>query len=229
LSGQLLKYLLLQGRQIIPDRLQAPLARALPRLRLRATGAHTIPSIDWSQTQVFASSSGEDIFINIAGQQPEGTVPQDDYQRLRERVREILLNLTDPVTDRRVVRAVHCREDVRQGPYADQGGDLLIEWEDDLVAERLRYSAGGARVTVGPPEMQGSYERATGHHRSEGVLIAYGPHIRRGATVDDACLYDIAPTILYLQGQPIPGDMDGEVLDALFTPQHLREHPVQQG
>jgi predicted AlkP superfamily phosphohydrolase/phosphomutase len=60
------------------------------------------------------------------------------------------------------------------------------------------------------------------------VLIAYGPHIRRGATVDNACLYDIAPTILYLQGQPIPGDMDGKVLDALFTPQHLRDHPVRQ-
>jgi predicted AlkP superfamily phosphohydrolase/phosphomutase len=228
LSGRLLTHLLLQGRRIIPDRLQAPLARAVPGLRLRAIGAHTVSSIQWSQTQVSASPSGNYVSINVEGRQPEGTVPRHDYHHLRERVREILLNLTDPATGRRVVHAVHRREDVYQGPYTDQAGDLLVEWEDDLVADRLRYSAAGAPVIVGPAKTQGSRERASGHHRSKGVLIAYGPHIRRGETVHDACLYDIAPTILYLQGQPIPQDMDGNVLDALFTPQHLRDHPVQR-
>ncbi|MGD8967066.1 MAG: hypothetical protein PVI07_06125 [Anaerolineae bacterium] len=44
-----------------------------------------------------------------------------------------------------------------------------------------------------------------------------------------ACLYDIAPTILYLQGHPIPGDMDGEVLTDIFAEDHLRQHPIEYG
>jgi hypothetical protein len=46
-------------------------------------------------------------------------------------------------------------------------------------------------------------------------------------TVANACLYDIAPTILYLQGQPIPADMDGKVLTDIFAEEHVHHHPVQ--
>ena len=40
-------------------------------------------------------------------------------------------------------------------------------------------------------------------------------------------LYDVAPTILYLQGHPVPMDMDGQVLTDIFTEEHLRHHRVQ--
>jgi arylsulfatase A-like enzyme len=45
--------------------------------------------------------------------------------------------------------------------------------------------------------------------------------------VANACIYDIAPTILYLQGHPIPEDMDGKVLTDIFVEKQLRRHPVQ--
>lgn len=37
----------------------------------------------------------------------------------------------------------------------------------------------------------------------------------------------IAPTILYLQGHPVPRDMDGKVLIDIFTEKYLRQYPIQ--
>jgi hypothetical protein len=50
-----------------------------------------------------------------------------------------------------------------------------------------------------------------------------------GATIAHAALYDIAPTILYLQDHPVPADMDGRVLTDIFTEDHVHLLPIQQG
>lgn len=228
LKGRVLKNLLLYGRRIIPHRLQDPLARALPGLRLHAVSEQMYSGIEWSQTQVFTAPHGGTVFVNLQGRQPEGTVSPEDYDPLRERVREILLNLTDLTTGAPVVRAAHRREDVYHGPYAEQAADLLIEWNDEVLQDALCYRAEEEPIIVQAPKSSGPGTSWTGTHRSEGVFIAYGPHIKRGA-VANASIYDIAPTILYLQDHLIPRDMDGKVLIDIFTEDQLRRYPVQQG
>jgi hypothetical protein len=42
-----------------------------------------------------------------------------------------------------------------------------------------------------------------------------------------ANIYDVAPTVLYLQNHPGPDDMDGKVLTDIFIEDLLRERPVQ--
>ncbi|UCC63890.1 MAG: alkaline phosphatase family protein [Anaerolineae bacterium] len=229
LQGRLLKTLLRHGRRIIPFQLQDLLVRALPRLHIRAVSEDMYSGIEWSQTQVFAPPHGGQVFVNLQGREPEGTVSPEDYHAVCERVREILLNLTDPTTGRRLVRAVHWREDIYHGPYVEQAADLLIEWEDELVGDSLCYRVDGEPVIVQTPKGSGPGERWTGGHRPQGIFIAHGPHIKRGAAVANASIYDVAPTILHLQGHPIPGDMDGKVLTDIFTEEQLRQHPVQQG
>lgn len=229
LQSRLLKYLLLYGRQFIPYRLQDPLVRVFPRLHHRALHESVFSGIDWSRTQVFAEQYGGTVRVNLQERQPEGTVSPEDYHPLRERVRDILLNLTDPATGVPVVRAVHRREDIYHGPYLEQAADLLIEWNDEVLRDALCYRAEGEPIIIQAPERIGSAKRLTGGHRSQGIFIAYGPHINRGATVANASIYDIAPTILYLQDHPIPGDMDGKVLTDIFTEDQLRHYPVQQG
>jgi predicted AlkP superfamily phosphohydrolase/phosphomutase len=230
LPGRLLGALLHYGRQMIPGRLQDLLIRALPRLYSRAVSEHKYSGIEWSRTRVFASPCASVVYINPRGQELEGEVPSEDRHLLRERVRDILLNLTDPSTGRRLIRAVHWREDLYHGPYVERAADLLIEWEDDeVVRDALCYRTEGDLVIVQAPKRSSSGQQWIGSHRPQGIFIAWGPHIKRGATVANACLYDIAPTILYLQNHLIPEDMDGRVLTDIFIEEHVQRNPVKLG
>jgi arylsulfatase A-like enzyme len=62
-------------------------------------------------------------------------------------------------------------------------------------------------------------------HRMNGILIAAGPAIQRGAQIQGASLTDLAPTILYLLGLPIPPDLDGRVLTEVL----VDSRPVEYG
>jgi predicted AlkP superfamily phosphohydrolase/phosphomutase len=67
----------------------------------------------------------------------------------------------------------------------------------------------------------------SGKHQLDGILIAAGGPIRRGAPVK-ATQYDIAPTILALLGLPVPRDMPGRVLEEILDPAFLEAHPVRR-
>ena len=60
----------------------------------------------------------------------------------------------------------------------------------------------------------------------DGIFAARGARVRTGAQVRGARIVDLAPTILYLMGQPIPDDMDGRVLDEMFEAGSLDQRPV---
>jgi hypothetical protein len=59
----------------------------------------------------------------------------------------------------------------------------------------------------------------------DGVIIAQGPHIRRG-TIHGASIADVTPTILYMLGVPTGSDMDGVPLTELLVPSFLEQNPV---
>jgi len=53
-------------------------------------------------------------------------------------------------------------------------------------------------------------------HEPEGILIAAGPGIRRGARIEGASVLDLTPSVLHYLGLPVGKDMDGRVLSELF-------------
>jgi len=63
-------------------------------------------------------------------------------------------------------------------------------------------------------------------HEPEGVFLAAGPGIRRGAKVEEASVLDLAPTVLQYLGLPVAKDMDGKPLDAIFEPELLEARPI---
>ncbi|HXG66151.1 MAG TPA: phosphodiesterase, partial [Blastocatellia bacterium] len=67
----------------------------------------------------------------------------------------------------------------------------------------------------------------SGDHRMHGVMMGRGPDLRRGATVEGARIIDYAPTILHTFGVEVPSDMDGRVLEEVFTEEYMRRHPVR--
>jgi predicted AlkP superfamily phosphohydrolase/phosphomutase len=167
------------------------------------------------------------VYINLKGREVEGIVPPEEHEVLRERVRDILLNLTEATRAKRVIRAVERREKLYHGPYSQKASDLTIRWDYEVVRDSLCYHTGQDPVVIQAPKRSGSARQWRGTHRPEGIFIAHGPHVKRGATVTNATLYDIAPTILYLQHHPVPDDMDGKVLTDIFTEEQLHRQPVQ--
>jgi predicted AlkP superfamily phosphohydrolase/phosphomutase len=165
--------------------------------------------------------------INLKDREPEGIVLAKDYDPLRDQIRDILLNIKDPVSQRQLIKAVHRREDIFHGPYLEKAPDLVIEWNFEVVQKSISYSVGKESTIIQPPKRVDAGERWTGDHRPYGIFIAYGPDIKPGSTVSNATLYDIAPTILYLRDHPIPKDVDGRVLTDIFTEDHLNRHPIR--
>lgn len=66
-----------------------------------------------------------------------------------------------------------------------------------------------------------------GVHDLEGVCLAMGPSIRpnRLRISKRASLYDIAPTVLYTLGLPVPSYMGGDILTRLFRPAFKFAYP----
>jgi tetratricopeptide (TPR) repeat protein/predicted AlkP superfamily pyrophosphatase or phosphodiesterase len=52
-------------------------------------------------------------------------------------------------------------------------------------------------------------------HRSDGVIMALGPGVQRGATIEGATIRDVAPTVLALAGVPPSQEMNGVVLSSI--------------
>lgn len=55
--------------------------------------------------------------------------------------------------------------------------------------------------------------------------MANGNGARTGGKTH-ACLIDMAPTILYLLGLPVPDDMDGRVIEEIIDPAVLAAMPI---
>ncbi len=64
-------------------------------------------------------------------------------------------------------------------------------------------------------------------HEADGIFIAAGPGIRRGAKIDDASVLDLTPTLLHYLGLPDAKDMDGKVLTGIFEPEFEAANPLQ--
>jgi hypothetical protein len=64
----------------------------------------------------------------------------------------------------------------------------------------------------------------------EGVLMMSGPGVRQaGYLGNQACLTDLAPTILHLRGFPVPDSMDGKVLLDWLTAQRAVHFSSTEG
>jgi predicted AlkP superfamily phosphohydrolase/phosphomutase len=198
----------------------SPLARAvagsrwgrLIKQRIRA------PSVlDWSKTIAYQSGTGFGVSLNLQGREPRGMVPEADYDRVREEVRDALLSFRSDETEWGPIDNIWRREELYSGPYLDLAPDLIIEW-NDLWDYR---NTGDLTMRVDWP---------SGDHRREGILAAAGPGMPKTALgVRD--IADVAATAQAFCGLTTAG-LDGNSIEEVARNGHgeidLREVPVEQ-
>jgi hypothetical protein len=61
---------------------------------------------------------------------------------------------------------------------------------------------------------------------ADGVLMLLGDNLSSGVVLDRVEIVDVAPTLLYAMGQPVPRDSDGNVLTAAFGSAFLTRNPL---
>lgn len=91
-------------------------------------------------------------------------------------------------------------------------GRLSDAWTVVVLSDH-GFKHGDNRPTTDPRVDHGP---AADWHDRFGVLILAGPGIREGITIDDATVLDVAPTLLAMNGVPVPDDFDGRVLREAF-------------
>jgi len=64
-------------------------------------------------------------------------------------------------------------------------------------------------------------------HRKFGILVLSGKGVQKGGRIDEASVYDFAPSVLALFGQPVPSSWPGRVLGDGLTPDLLARYPVR--
>jgi predicted AlkP superfamily phosphohydrolase/phosphomutase len=165
---------------------------------------------DWGATKAFFSSSiGDGIIINLHGRQPNGIVPEEDYEKVRDRIIREIKAFKDPDTDEYIVEAIHRREEIFSGDYVNEAPDIILKLRDDYIP----HSATNAGDVLSEENPLGSI---SSDHTLNAILIVTGPGIKKDFRVEGADILDIAPTILKIMGVPAPADFDGRPLNAIF-------------
>lgn len=168
--------------------------------------------VDWHRTQAYSLGNVGQIYVNLAGREPDGCVqPGPEYEQVRQQLMARLKELRDPQTGEQVVEAVFRREDLYQGEQIVHAPDVVF------LPRRLEYFGFGEYEFGSQQIIEAMQRGISGTHRMDGVFMAYGNAVRPGAQVKEAHIVDLAPTILYLMGLPVPDHMDGRVLSEVLA------------
>jgi predicted AlkP superfamily phosphohydrolase/phosphomutase len=181
----------------------------------------SLEDVDWSRTVAFSKGNYGQIFVNLRGREAHGIVePGAEYERVITQIIEKLGGLTDPETRERLIGPIWRREDLYTGPHCEQSPDIQF-----LPADMSNKPLGTLDLTSNKfiTPVYGN----SGDHRMHGVMMGRGAHIKRGALVEGARIIDYAPTILHTFGVEVPRDMDGRVLEEIFTEEYMNQNPVR--
>lgn len=192
------------------------------------TGVHLGQVINWRRTRAF-SNCHNGVYINTVGRFAQGIVqPGAEYEALRRKIAEDLLSVKDPETGQPVVEEVVPREEVYVGEKLAYAPDLLLRYQGDrYVSNRYFFGADDYGLRIGRTVFRRPSPWGQGDHHRDGVVLFRGPGFRADDTFPMITIEDIAPTILYMLGLPIPTGMTGRVADVAFDDAYLKAHPAQ--
>src|SRR5690606_23687953 len=112
-------------------------------------------------------------------------------------------------------------------PHTERAPEVLPSWWEDgfLLDQSAPVKDVYPNVERSNAPIQGGVEFA-GSHRLDGVFMASGGPFRQGFAFGGAKIVDVAPTVLYLMGLPVPDEMDGRVLVEALDEEFVADNPI---
>ncbi len=161
-------------------------------------------TIDWTKTRA-ANVGLVHIFINLAGREPNGIVAQEDYEAIQ----------------REIIAALHAYRDAETGRHPFS----LAVTRADAEMLNLHGDLVGDVVYALRPEFDGAHGKqlpsiSFGIGGQHSTFILSGAGVRKGVALErQVRVVDVAPTICYLLGLPMPTNVEGGVVyEALADP-----------
>ncbi len=160
--------------------------------------------VDWSKTRAWGwGGYYARVFINVKGREPQGIIPQSDYERERDELIRKLQAIPDDQGRPMATQALK-PEDIYPCSQIQDAPDLLVYFDD------LHWRAG---QDVGHGTIW-SFDTEIGPDDS--VHDYYGMFVMSPAPNpgrrEDLNILDVGPTVLKLMGLPLPKEMEGKAL-----------------
>lgn len=183
----------------------------------------SLGNIDWSRTRAFSRGNYGQIYVNLKGREPYGSVnPGREYEETVGEIISKLREVTDPATGEKILGEIYRKEEIYSGKHVPRMPDVVF------IPRDMRYKAIGIVDFTTRRFIEPTFGNS-GDHRMDGIFLADGPPFRRGARGEDLSLIDLTPTILHILGMPVPSDMDGHVLTGVLDPAWSAAHPIVPG
>jgi predicted AlkP superfamily phosphohydrolase/phosphomutase len=162
--------------------------------------------VDWSKTKAWGSGGYyARIFLNVKGREPNGIIPQSEYEKERDELAARLAAIPDP--DGNAIGTVSYKPQDVYRTVRNVPPDLITYLGNLHWRSVGSFGHGGIYTSendIGPDDA---------NHAVEGLYILYDPRKNYGGQrLDGPHVMDIAPTILDVMGLPVPPDMQGKVI-----------------
>jgi predicted AlkP superfamily phosphohydrolase/phosphomutase len=183
----------------------------------------SLANIDWRRTRAFSRGNYGQIFVNLKGREPFGSVnPGREYEETVHDIIEKLRATRDPATGEPILGEVYRKEEIYSGRHVERMPDVVF------IPRDMRYKALGIVDFTTRHFIEPTFGNS-GDHRMDGIFIAGGPPFAGPGRAEGLSLIDLTPTILHLLGLPVPIDMDGRVLTETLDPAWSAAHPIVPG
>jgi 2',3'-cyclic-nucleotide 2'-phosphodiesterase (5'-nucleotidase family)/predicted AlkP superfamily phosphohydrolase/phosphomutase len=169
------------------------------------------------------------IYVNLAGRDPGGTVPAGDYETVRNQIIAAFQNLTDTANPgKQVILKIMKKEELRNVDGSDslhpnRSGDVVVvsrppyQFDAATPGQRIAFSQFFGQHGYLPNLVDIAH-----NVNMHATFVAAGPGIRHQNPVSGIRAVDIAPTLAFLLRIPGPQNARGTILTGLTTMPSLK-------
>ncbi len=157
--------------------------------------------VDWEKTVAYMAAPGSyGVNINLKNRQSSGIVETKQYEKIRDKVINIIKKAQDPDTGEPLFEHIYKREEVYSGDMILTAPDILLIPKDFSVMVHHKIT---------PGILHSENVEQPGIHSMNGILMLYGKKLNEYRYHEPTSLIDIAPTILEVFHIDTPSYMEG--------------------
>ena len=166
--------------------------------------------VDWSKTRAYGQGLNG-IFLNMKGREKYGIVsPGKEAEKIKQEIKEKLMNVVDPKTGEKPVKVAFKREEVYKGPYTVNAPDVVVGYN---VGYRVSWES--AVNFIGNELFTDNTRMWSGDHAFTRDVVPGIFYCNRKINEKTTNIIDIAPTIISVFGINPPKFIDGKNLGVM--------------